>query len=225
MAQQRQQLGQTTAPQLWAVLSPTCNCPDTCINKTATNAGRCSPDCAACDCYGQVLRLNLEEVSVSVATNKNSRLSLLLSLSPLVCRLYQVAMEGQRDLALRRSIASRLQQALGTLLACGDDKVNLLRSLGRLSIIVPNILQLRLASGWSRALDALRKVSTAVCGQTTRTCQLLALMSIRKTLEKAAEALEAETPSRQSLLQWAQALCAGRQERSLEEKHFPQVSH
>lgn len=224
MTEQRQQLGQATAPQLWAVLSSNCSCPITCVNKTTT-AGRCSPDCAACDCYQEVLRLNLTEVSVSVATNKNSRLALLLSLSPLVCRLYQVALCGQQDLAQRRSIASRLQEALSTLLGCSDDKLNLLRSLGRLSTILPNILQLRLASGWSRALDALRKVSTAVCGQTSRTSQLLALMSIRKTLEKAAEALEAETPSRQSLMQWSQALCAGRQERSLEEKHFPQVSH
>lgn len=215
-----------TSRELWGLLSPRCKCrKGSCRNGPPQRTdGQCAKDCRACSLFQEVSRLDLPKVSVSVGANKNSRLAVLLAVSPLVCRLFDAALEGIVETAQQNATKKTLRDALSSLLGCQDYVVSQLRSVGKLSTITPNILDVRLSRGWSKLLEMLRRVSTAVFRQPNPTSQLVALLCVKKTLER--EAATLEEPVRSALLEWAEVLAPTLDvERKLEQEYFAQVSH
>lgn len=213
-------------PRLWVVLQEKCSCrPTSCPHHlpstTSTTAGRCAEaNCEACQVYAEVVASDLVSVSMGVGANKNARLAMQLKLAPLILRLYHAALADVQDDRASRSTEASLTTTLASLLCCGDDKVRRLKSVGKLHSLAPFVLNIQLARGWSRCLDVLRKVSTAVLRQVTNSCSLIALACIRKTLQRKAATLE-DGQQKNALLQWSKAFSAGPEaDARLEREHF-----
>lgn len=225
---ERLDIARDTSRELWGLLSPQCKCSEgRCRNGPPApqrTEFQCAKNCIACSLYEEVARIELPKISVSVGSNKNSRLAVLLGISPLVCRLFDTALEGIVETAQQNTTKKTLRDALSSLLGCQEYVVTQLRSVGKLSTITPHILDVRLSRGWGKLLDALRRISTAVFRQPNRTSQLVALLCVKKTIER--EAANLEEPAGAALLQWAEVLAPTLDaERQLDKEYFAQVSH
>ena len=190
---------QSDLSKIWDLCKARCSCTDadhcpirthraTCPADAAVTCPRLrgQPDqlCPACVAFSALRggELNLLGNSGTSRAAKNARLRQLLKLCPAVHGLFELALNGmgRGHESGRPKSKKSVTNLLGRLLCCGSNRVHCLRSVGRLSALVPRVLTLTsLESGWSLFWTEVRKISKAVSKQPDRQAAYAALIAIR----------------------------------------------
>lgn len=200
----RQMLAEKMA-SLFVICAAACDCPE---ESCALKAGRfwpqmepadpCrrQPPCPVCRVFAR--HLDLCHLLARSSTSKGALFSRLLASAVAVHQLYELAVPKSLPPGQKTTRKQSVKALLCSLLEVERNRLQCIRRIGELALLVPQLLCVQLSSGRAAFWEQLRRVANTVIAQRGRQAKLLALEAIRKRLPDDSSWKDFLTPSLQT---------------------------
>lgn len=200
----RQMLAEKMA-SLFVICAAACDCPE---ESCALKAGRfwpqmepadpCrrQPPCPVCKVFAR--HLDLCHILARSSTSKGALFSRLLASAVAVHQLYELAVPKSLPPGQKITRKQSVKALLCSLLEVERNRLQCIRRIGELALLVPQLLCVQLSSGRAAFWEQLRRVANTVIAQRGRPAKLLALEAIRKRLPDDSSWKDFLTPSLQT---------------------------
>ena len=184
----RQQHLRAKMAALFAICGDRCHCrPESCLYREG-RFGRPTQSpcpqvatCAVCRVFSRQVD-HLLGVLGQASASKGALFSQLLASSMSVHHLYDFAVPPELPPDQRVARKKEVKELLCAMLDCHRNRLQCLRRIGELGMLLPQLLRVQLASGRSLFWEQLRKVANTVRGQVGREARLTVLAAIRGRL-------------------------------------------